>query len=172
MPSPMILVIVFAVIGICLIISGGIIVGSIKKLTGDDTAKKNIENVGTFMNIVPGVLSCAIAGFFVYKTRQPGMGDNNVSPLIVTVLAIALGVCLIISGGIIVGSIKKLTGDDTAKKNIENVGTFMNLVPGVFVVAIAVALFVKSRSGTSMSPQGYLMGNSAPNAPMFTPSSP
>lgn len=145
MPSPMILVVVFAVIGICLLISGGIVVGSIKKLTaGDSTAKKNIENVGIFMNIIPGIVACLLAAFFIHKARQPG-DAVNVSPILVMVLALAFGTCLIISGGIIVGSVKKVSGDTSASTNITRVGTWMNLVPGIFIVLSTIGMFMYNR---------------------------
>lgn len=142
MPSPMILVIVFAAIGISLLISGGIVISSIKKLSGDDTAKKNIENVGIIMNIIPGLVAMMFAGYFFHKARQPGI-YSEVSPLLASLIAIASGVCLIISGGIISGSIGKLSGDDTAKANIKNVGVWMNLVPGIVIVLATAGLFVK-----------------------------
>lgn len=156
----MILVVVFAVIGICLLISGGIVVGSIKKLSGDEIAKTNIERVGIYMNILPGVIACLIAAFFGYKARQPGV-PSDVSPIIVMILTVAFGVCLIISGGIIVGSVKKLKNDDTAQKNIDRVGTWMNLVPGIFIILGTIAMFMYNRRGAAISPQV-----------MATPSSP
>lgn len=152
MPSPMILVILFAVVGVWLLISGGIIVGSIKKLTaGDSTANKNIENVGLIINILPGIAAFLVAAYFMYKARQPGI-DNNISPLFGTILALAFGICLIISGAIITASINKVSGDTTAQTNIKRVGLWMNLVPGVLMVLGAGAFFMYSRRNTSSIP--------------------
>jgi len=150
----MVIAIIFAVIGICLIVSGGIVVGSIGKLTGNDTAKTNIKNVGIFMNILPGIVSCLIAGFFAYKAKQNTgvLYNNNPSPIVVSGLVGIFGICLIVSGGIIVGSVGKLSGNATASKNIKNVGYFMNIIPGVVGVLGAGGLFMYNRKKSSLSP--------------------
>ena len=151
--SPMFMSILFVVIGICLIVSGGIIVGSVKKLSGDDTAKKNTENVGIFMNILPGIAALVVAGYFFNLTRT-GVASET-SPMVILVLGVIFGLCLIISGGIVLGSVKKLSGDDTARKNIENVGIFMNILPGIAVLAFAVysgfMMYNKNKNGSGQA---------------------
>lgn len=149
MPSAIILTVVFVIIGIFFLISGGIIVGSVKKLSGDETAKNNIERVGWIMNIFPGIASCLITAFFMYKAKQSG--SYQVSPLIVSLLCIILGVCLIISGGIIVGSINKLSGDETAKNNVKRMGVG-NILPGSFIILGTIALYMMNRSSGQVYP--------------------
>lgn len=145
MTSPLILAVVFGLIGISLIISGGIIVGSVKKLSGDGDAETNIKNVGIIMNIVPGLIAILIAAYFGYRSRSSG-ADTDVSPTIAVGLVALFGLFLIISGGIVVGSIKKLSGDEDAKKNIKNVGLYMNLFVGIIVFIVAVSIFMYGRS--------------------------
>ena len=157
----MILVVVFAVIGICLLISGGILVGSVKKLSGNDTAKKNIENVGIFMNILPGITACLLTAFFIHKARQPGV-SSNISPIITVILTVIFGVCLIISGGITIGSIKKLSGDDNAKNNINRVGTWINLVPGIFIILSTIMIFMYNRRNVSVGPMSSISSAMTP----------
>lgn len=146
--SPMFMFILFMVIGICLIVSGGIIVGSVKKFSNDATAQKNIENVGIFMNILPGIAALLAAAYFYNASRTIGV-MNEISPIVLLVLGVIFGLCLTISGGIVLGSVKKLTGNDTASSNITRTATWLNLIPGLFILVGTVGMYYMKNRDSS-----------------------
>lgn len=79
---------------------------------------------------------------------------------VIVILLIIIGIALIINGGINYGSVKKLSGDDTSKKNISNLA-ILNIVIGslMIVSGIGLGVFTKTKGtiNISVTPTGSVL---------------